>query len=103
MPKITIIATLKAAPGKEDEVADGLVELIGAADEEPGLLIYSVHRDPEDPSTFVFFELYENDEAFAVHGKGDQMRTAMGAMGALLAGRPEVTTLVPHAAKGLDI
>jgi hypothetical protein len=31
------------------------------------------------------------------------MRAAMGAFGGLLTGRPEVTTMTPIAAKGLDI
>ncbi len=103
MPKISIIATLTAADGKEEELATALGALIDAADEEPGLEVYSVHRDPNDAASFTFFELYESDDAFAAHGKGDAMRAAMGAVGGLLAGRPEVSVLAPLAAKGLQL
>ncbi len=103
MSKISIIATLTAAEGKADELLAGLEALVATADEEPGLEVYSLHRDPKDPNTLYFFEVYADDEAFAVHGKGDRMKAAMGALGGLLAGRPDVKMLAPVAAKGLDI
>ena len=103
MSKISIIATLTAAEGKADELVTGLEAVIAAADEENGLEIYSLHRDPDDANTFYFFELYTDDAAFAVHGKGEKMKAAMGALGGLLAGRPDVKILEPLAAKGLDI
>lgn len=103
MSKLSIIATLTAAEGKADELVAGLRAVIAAADEEPGLEIYSLHQDPDDPNTLYFFELYENDEAFAVHGKGEKMKAAMGALGGLLAGRPDVKKLSPVAGKGLDL
>ncbi len=103
MSKISIIATLTAAEGKADELIAGLEAVVQAADEEPGLEIYSLHKDPEDQNTLYFFELYTNDEAFATHGKGEKMRAAMGALAGLLAGRPDVKILSPVAAKGLDL
>lgn len=103
MSKISLIAKLHAADGKADELQSALIELIGAADEEDGLEIYSLHRDPNDGSVFYFFELYRDQGALDVHGKGEAMASAMGAMGGLLGGRPEITMLDPVAAKGLDL
>ncbi len=103
MTKISLTATLTAAEGKEAELREALLKLVAAGDEEPGLEVYSVHTNPEDPSVFTFFELYADDEAMAVHGKGEQMKAAMGALGGLLAGRPEITRMTPLAAKGLNI
>ena len=103
MSKISVIATLTAAEGKVDELTSGLEAVIKAADEEAGLEIYSLHKDTEDPNTLYFFELYTDDEAVAVHGKGEQMRAAMGALAGLLAGRPDVKHLAPVVAKGLDL
>ncbi len=103
MSKISLIAKLHAADGKADELQAALIELIGAADEEDGLEIYSLHRDPNDGSVFYFFELYRDQEALDVHGKGEAMAAAMGAMGGLLGGRPEITMLDPVAAKGLEL
>ena len=103
MSKLSIIATLTAAEGKADELEAALTALIAAADEEPGLEIYSVHRDPKDENAFYFFELYTDQAAFDVHGKGEKMKAAMGSMGGLLGGRPDVKILTPGAAKGLDL
>lgn len=103
MSKLSIIATLTAAEGKADELEAALTALIAAADEEPGLEIYSLHRDPNDESAFYFFEMYTDQAALDVHGKGEKMKVAMGSMGGLLAGRPDVKILTPAAAKGLDL
>ena len=103
MSKISVIAKLTAVEGKNAELEQRLAELITAAEEEQGLEVYSVHQDAQDPNTYYFFELYQGDEALSVHGKGDQVRSAMRAMGGLLVGRPEVTMMKPVAAKGLSL
>ncbi len=103
MSKTAIIAKLTAAEGKADDLRAALQNLIEAADSEPGLEIYSVHNDKADADVFYFFELYEDQAALDVHGKGDEMKAAMGAVGGLLSGRPEVNMLSPVAAKGLAI
>ena len=103
MSKISLIAKLTAADGKADELRAALGNMIAAADEEAGLEVYSVHADSGDPNVFYFFELYADQAALDVHGKGDGMKAAMGALGGLLGGRPEVTMLTPVAAKGLAL
>ncbi|MDH3684193.1 MAG: antibiotic biosynthesis monooxygenase [Acidimicrobiia bacterium] len=103
MSKISLIAKLTAAEGKADELRGALQTLIAAADEEDGLEVYSVHADASDGNVFYFFELYRDQEALDVHGKGEGMKPAMQALGSMLAGRPEVTMLSPVAAKGLDV
>ncbi len=102
MSKISIIAKLVAKEDKAGELEAALGSLIAAADEEPGLEVYSVSRDSENANTFYFFELYSDAEALKTHGKGDAMKAAMGALGGLLAGRPEIHRMAPIAAKGLD-
>ncbi len=103
MSKISLVAKLTAVDGKESEFEAALRDLIGAADEEEGLEVYSVHRSDDEPGVYYFFELYRDQEAKDAHGRGERMRAAMGALGGLLAGRPELTVLTPVAAKGLDV
>jgi quinol monooxygenase YgiN len=103
MSKISLIAKLTAAEGKADELDAALRSVVEAADEEDGLEVYSVHADTEDPNVFYFFELYQDQAALDVHGRGDRMKPAMKALGSMLAGRPEVTMLNPVAAKGLEL
>ena len=103
MTKISLIAKLPVAEGKADDMKVALAALIEAASEEPGLEVYSAHQDDKNPNVFYFFELYTDAAAFEVHGKGDAMKAAMGAVGGFLAGRPEITMLSPVVAKGLDL
>ena len=103
MSKISVIAKLTAAEGKSSELEGALAGVIAASEEEPGLEIYSAHAADDEPGVYYFFELYRDDEATAVHGKGDAMRAAMGAFAGLLGGRPELIKMTPVAAKGLDI
>ena len=103
MSKISLIAKLTAADGKADELEVALRGVVEAAAEEEGLEVYSAHAAADEPGVYYFFELYRDQAAMDVHGKGDAMRTAMGAFGGLLAGRPEITMMSPVAAKGLDV
>jgi quinol monooxygenase YgiN len=103
MSKISLIAKLTAVEGKASELEVALRGVIEAAEEEAGLDVYSANAVDDQPGVYYFFELYRDTDAKAAHGKGDRMRAAMGAFGGLLAGRPEVTTMTPIAAKGLDI
>ncbi len=102
MAKISLMATLTAADGKEEAMKEAIGALIAAAEEEPGLEIYSAHASRDEPAVFRFFELYTDSDALKAHGKGERMAAAMGALGDLLAGPPEILRLTPIAAKGFD-
>jgi quinol monooxygenase YgiN len=103
MSKISVIAKLTAVEGKTDELDAALRNVIAAAAEEDGLEIYSAHAADDEPGVYYFFELYRDGDALGVHGKGDQMRAAMGGFGGLLVGRPEITMMTPVVAKGIDV
>jgi quinol monooxygenase YgiN len=103
MSKISTIAKLTAVDGKTSELEAAIRGVIAAADEEPGLEVYSAHAVGAEPGVFYFFELYHDGEARAVHGGGEGMRAAMRAFRGLLAHPPEVVDMTPIAAKGLEI
>lgn len=103
MSKISLIAKLTAADGAAAELEAALAGLIEAANEEQGLEVYSVHSVNDEPGVYYFFEVYRDDDAVAVHGKGDAMQAAMAGVGKLLGARPEITRMTPVAAKGLDV
>ena len=65
---ITMIAHVRAAPGKGDVLAALLTEQAGVVlKSEPGCLYYRLHRSTEDPDVFVFYEAYESAAALEVH------------------------------------
>jgi len=67
---LTVVATLRAAEGKADELAALLAEQAAVVlREEPGCLVYRAHRSTSDPALFLFYEAYQNEAAFDVHRK----------------------------------
>lgn len=65
---ITMIARLRAAPGKADALAALLTEQAGVVRRsEPGCLYYRLHRSNDDPHLFFFYEAYVDEAALEVH------------------------------------
>jgi quinol monooxygenase YgiN len=90
----TIIAKLKVKAGNEKQFEDAarkMIETVRSA--EPGTLQYVLHRSTKDPTQFVYYEVYKDQEAVDHHGKTDHMKAFGGAIGALLEGRPEIDYL----------
>ena len=66
--EVTVVARLRAAPGKGDALAALLTEQVGVVrNAEPGCLAYRLHRSTRDPDLFVFYETYADAAAFALH------------------------------------
>lgn len=88
----SIVATLKVKKDKIEEAQAFLKELRSEIlANEPGTLAYVAHQRKDDPTTFVFYEKYENDEALKSHGKN--MASKGAAFAAILAGPPEIVRL----------
>jgi quinol monooxygenase YgiN len=62
------MATWTAESGKEGVVRDALTTLAPASRKEPGCQTYIVHQNPEQPSVFQIFEVYDDEDAFKKHG-----------------------------------
>lgn len=63
-----VVAKWTAKPGEEEAVATALAQLIEPSRAEPGNLLYAVNRDPSRPGSFLLYEQYEDEEAYAAHG-----------------------------------
>ena len=72
---LVVSATWVARPGSEDEVAAALRELSPASREEPGCRFYQAHVDPEHPTVFRIFEIYDDDDAFTAHKESAHFAT----------------------------
>lgn len=103
MPKIAMFATLKAHPGKGQELADAFSALYeGPLDAEAGTEVHALHRAKDDPDTVIFYELYSDDEALKTHSSGEALKAVFPKLAELLAGRPELVQAEPVNAKGLS-
>ena len=102
MARVAVMATIKAAPGKEAELEAAFTEMIETvSNSEPGTLIYALHQQRGEPGTFVFYELYADDDALQGHSTSDAMKALQGKLAGLIGDRPTITMLETVAAKGL--
>ena len=60
---------LQAAAGREEEAATQLRKLVGPTRNEPGCVNYLLHRDPQDPRKFMFYEEFRDETALQEHNK----------------------------------
>lgn len=85
----SVIANLKVKEDKIEEAKAFLTELAkDTLASESGTLAYTVHQRTDDPTAFVFYEKYENEEAFKIHGKNLASKGA--GFAGILAGAPEI-------------
>jgi quinol monooxygenase YgiN len=66
MPYV-VCAKWTAREGVEDELWEAARKWIGPTRQEPGNIMYVVHRDPENPRVLFFYEQYRDAEAFQAH------------------------------------
>ncbi|GGM19873.1 putative quinol monooxygenase [Deinococcus aerophilus] len=64
---LTIIAKLKARPGKEQEVYDACRALLEPTRAEAGCINYDMHRSTEDPGVIVFYENWTTRALWDAH------------------------------------
>ena len=103
MPKVAVVATLTAQPGKRDELVEAMSSLFDAVRDEQGTEVYALHTVENEPDKVVFYELYADTDALSAHSRSDAMKAAGPALTGLLAGRPELLMLTPARAKVLAV
>ena len=79
MPKLTIVANIKAKADKIDLVKSQLEKLIEPTQAEEGCINYDLHQDNENPAHFLFFENWESRELWQVHMEGQHLKDYMAA------------------------
>ncbi|MEY8095894.1 putative quinol monooxygenase [Falsihalocynthiibacter sp. S25ZX9] len=67
MPKLTIVANIKANPDQIELVKAELLKLIDATRAEAGCVNYDLHQDNENPSHFMFYENWDTRELWQTH------------------------------------
>lgn len=64
---LTVIAYMRAAPGKQDELRQALEALVGPTGQEQGHVNYDLHQSLEDPDLFLFYENWESGADLDAH------------------------------------
>jgi quinol monooxygenase YgiN len=64
---LTVMASMKARPGKEQLLREALEALIEPTQHDEGMVAYHLHQGVEDPALFCFYEKWTNAEALDTH------------------------------------
>ncbi len=92
---LAAVAKLTVQEGKEEEFKAAGAELVAAvkANESGRTLQYTLTQSQKAANEFYFMEVYADADALAEHRKTAHMAAFGAKIGALLAGRPEITPL----------
>jgi quinol monooxygenase YgiN len=91
---------MRAHPGRRAELLELLRELVDAAVDEPGTLVYVMHEAGDDPDTVVSYELFTDDAALAAHRDSPAVASVMPRLNDLVA-EGSFRRLTPALATGL--
>ena len=91
---ITIVALLKAQPGKEALLAEECLKVARLVREnEQGCLMYLPHAAVNNPAEITFIEKYADQEALEVHAQTPYFKQFGKNVKELLAGKPQLQYL----------
>jgi autoinducer 2-degrading protein len=63
----TVLVTVDVRPERIDDFIAGITtNAVASLRNEPGCLVFDVHRDRATPTRFYFYEVYTDEDAFAV-------------------------------------
>ncbi len=71
MSHVAIVARVTVKQGRAGEYVAAFAPLLEQAKNEPGTLLYALHRSNDDPRVFWTTEVYADDAAFAAHSASD--------------------------------
>ena len=90
---LTVIAHMRAKPGREQDLREALEALIAPTAQEDGYVNYDLHQGAEDPAVFFFYENWESAAALDAHLAAPHLEQFVGVMDDLLDGGLHITRL----------
>jgi quinol monooxygenase YgiN len=91
-PLLTVIARMKAKPGKEEDLRRAVLALIEPTRREDGCAQYDLHVHTDDPGCFLFYENWASPEHLERHAASAHFRAFEKIVGDLLAEPMHVET-----------
>lgn len=91
---IGVVATLRVKDGEGAKLEAAFADLAAKVRaNEPGNLAYQLCKSRTEPNTYKVLELYADEAALKAHGASEHFKASGPALGAVLAGRPDVEYL----------
>ena len=88
---LTVVARVKAKPGKEAEMRKELLSLVAPSRRDPGCISYDVHQALDNPAMFFFYENWASKALLDQHLHKEDLQAVLARVGLLAAEPPEIT------------
>lgn len=85
MTVLSLVAQIKAKPGKEDELRRVLTDLVQPTRAEEGCLTYDLHIANDDPGFFLFYETWQTVPSWERHMEAPHLEAFKGRTDELVA------------------
>lgn len=69
-----VVATVVAKEEWSSQLREALLTLVPAAKTEPGYIQYDLHESTEQPGTFLFYEIWEDEASLNTHNTTPAMK-----------------------------
>lgn len=92
MPPLTVVALIKAKPGKEAALREALLALVPITRQEPGCLTYDLHIATDQPGHFYFHENWTSRRHLDDHLARPHLQALAARADELFAEPPAITT-----------
>ena len=90
---LTVVATVRAKPGAEEELRALLEAVVGPTRGEDGCLTYALHQGAADPAVFVFYENWASREHLDAHLASPHVTAGLTRLSELADGGVEIIPL----------
>jgi quinol monooxygenase YgiN len=72
---LVFTVTWEAKPSEVEALTGIVRRFLPLAEREPGLKVVRTHQSTTDPTKFFFYEIFEDDAAFAAHQETEHFKT----------------------------
>ncbi|MBC8092919.1 MAG: antibiotic biosynthesis monooxygenase [Pseudonocardia sp.] len=90
---LTVVATARAKPGKEQEMRDLLTSFVAPTRAEKGSVVYALHQGAADPAAFALYEVWESQADLDAHLASPGLQAGLGQLAELVDGEVTITPL----------
>ena len=88
---LTVVAQIKARPGKESQVRQELLSLVAPSRKDAGCLNYDLHQAVDNPALFLFHENWVSKAQLDAHLRKPDLQAVLARVGQLVAEPPQIT------------
>jgi quinol monooxygenase YgiN len=88
---LTVVAQIKAKPGKEGQVRQELMSLVAPSRKDAGCLNYDLHQALDNPTHFLFHENWTSKAHLDQHLQKPDLQAVLARVGQMVAEPPRIT------------